>query len=913
MRTARRGWPLGIAGLALGLAALGAPPAAQATSRIDGIEHIFGATNVNAVAGHGYTTAGLSAEGDLTVLVWPNPSFADQLGYLSSNAIDARGQVRLGAPEGAGSFLGLVVGRDGERAVHWLRDRSVWDIEQSYSPAGANVLTHYAGADLGLEVDVTDAVRPGRDGPLIRLVEVRSVQPAPEGLWLLTYANLSPTPPNSRIPEVPVIDWAFDGSNDYAAIWLDDVGGVMHFHPQDQLVWDDLGDLLSPPRALFGPIGAALAEGPVDQAQVRELAATLETSYAAGAWLLLTTRPRPASFQVGYDRTPLCAMRDLLADNIVALPQVFPDLSSPIDPAVTDIFRCADPRPVFERLGWRHTADDAWEDAGDGFLGQSPVAAGEVNEALLTPLDPVPEGDGWAARAAVIFSPGATAADAISGAQAVAEPRRIAEEAEEAVTAWLEGVALPQSLPPRVRAVARRALLNLRVGTDAETGAIVASPSRQPPYGLDWPRDGAFFNAALEVAGLSELAGRRADLYLQWQRAEPALPVPVLDQPPPVDPSTGRSDTYPAGAWEMNYYPDGMTGGIFRFEIDNTAFALWLVLAHVGALPPAEVPSYLQQRWTPIERAAALLARWRDPATGLQAPAQEDDNPGYTQTLHGAVTVFGALDLAARAARAAGKEREARDWGFRACELRSAILDLLYDEEAGRFTMDPGRPFDPARAPLGPGAWLVWPMRVLPWDDPRIRPEVLGQLDAIEPTVALQTEGGSYFMKNTASAALAFGSDPVIGPRVRAMLETIAERHATPDTLHFGEVVIFDGPSEARVASQRVATPHLWEGILFYLTAMALEQPERFDRHLDVLPPSPAPPAGAPCSHAYPCPGDCDGDRRSAIAELIRGVRIALGLAPGAACVAADADGDGVVDVSDLTAAVDAAANGCPL
>ncbi len=58
------------------------------------------------------------------------------------------------------------------------------------------------------------------------------------------------------------------------------------------------------------------------------------------------------------------------------------------------------------------------------------------------------------------------------------------------------------------------------------------------------------------------------------------------------------------------------------------------------------------------------------------------------------------------------------------------------------------------------------------------------------------------------------------------------------------------------------------------------------------------------------CPGDCDGDRKVSIAELVRGVRLALGVAD-EACTAFDRDGDGDVAVNELITAVRAALDGC--
>lgn len=54
-------------------------------------------------------------------------------------------------------------------------------------------------------------------------------------------------------------------------------------------------------------------------------------------------------------------------------------------------------------------------------------------------------------------------------------------------------------------------------------------------------------------------------------------------------------------------------------------------------------------------------------------------------------------------------------------------------------------------------------------------------------------------------------------------------------------------------------------------------------------------------------PGDCDGDGRVTIDELVAGVRVALGEAPPSACAAFDGDGDGAVSIAELVAAVAAA------
>jgi hypothetical protein len=62
---------------------------------------------------------------------------------------------------------------------------------------------------------------------------------------------------------------------------------------------------------------------------------------------------------------------------------------------------------------------------------------------------------------------------------------------------------------------------------------------------------------------------------------------------------------------------------------------------------------------------------------------------------------------------------------------------------------------------------------------------------------------------------------------------------------------------------------------------------------------------------AQTCEGDCNGDGSVAVAELILGIRIALGDLPLDDCGAMDRDGSSVVAVDELLAAVTAALQGC--
>jgi len=59
------------------------------------------------------------------------------------------------------------------------------------------------------------------------------------------------------------------------------------------------------------------------------------------------------------------------------------------------------------------------------------------------------------------------------------------------------------------------------------------------------------------------------------------------------------------------------------------------------------------------------------------------------------------------------------------------------------------------------------------------------------------------------------------------------------------------------------------------------------------------------------CTGDCDGNGRVTVDELVKGVNIALGTLPISACVAFDCHEDGHVTVVCLVKAVNNSLSGC--
>ena len=236
---------------------------AQGTlTHVDTIEHIFGASNVNAIAGHGGLTAGISREGDVTVLSWPGPSCCDQLLYLASNALDVRTLPHLGAIDGMGITLGIAIETGPAVGTHWLND-GTWRIDQRYlDDTSLLPVTHFRSDALDLDVTVTDSIPPDAD-LLQRRVGVVRGPAAPAGAYaVITFANLSPT--LSQLPELPIADWALDSRNDFAAVWDDSAQAVIQFHPADRGLVTALSDVVSPIPFAYGSFDLALGQAAND-------------------------------------------------------------------------------------------------------------------------------------------------------------------------------------------------------------------------------------------------------------------------------------------------------------------------------------------------------------------------------------------------------------------------------------------------------------------------------------------------------------------------------------------------------------------------------------------------------------------------------------------------------------------------
>jgi uncharacterized protein (TIGR03382 family) len=803
------------------------------------IETGLGATNVQATIGNGGLTAGISRDGDLTILSWPSPSYYDQLHYITTNALDAREQPRFGAPERAGAFAGLMLtpSGGGDATLTYLRE---WDTEVTFAQDHSRVLeTTFTNSNLGLTVTQHDMIPQDRD-VLIRRYTVDGDLSGWSDVQLVSYANLSPG--LSKIPQVPLLDVLMDHQNDFIAIWNQAEDAIVQFHPDDTGIISNLQEALnatsSPVGRDFGPIGEELKESMPDGSTLDDLAQDLDSDYSSGVYVTMSSSPSPAAHQIGEDATDTCSALGEIADNITDLAQMYPDRDLPADPTIASQVKCGDYDPVDDvraENDWSYQAEDAFTDLKDGSLNGSDVAAGQANTAWTVSLKE--SGTIQSRQGAVYFAFGDQAS---SSAQTLSWARnqsldQLKADLDQSGDAYVQSLEIPASIDGDLRAFIERAFLNMQVGTDRESGAIVASVSRQPSYQLDWPRDGAFFNVALDLAGEHELVTKRMKFYADTIRDEPVPVVPLLNNYlpgyPPGYPDDLAPSQIPPDSWEMNYYADGMPGGNIRLEIDNTALLVWSFVAHAAHLTGSDRESYLNDMWPVIERATNFIHDWRDPETGLMWFANEDDHIEYTQGLQGAITSYLALVSAARVAKARGETELAEKWAYRAGELRNATVHYMYKGEEEGW-IDYGEEGGAAGK-----TWMAWPARFLPFDDPRLREVTEAGLQNNLEEVKGNSGNGNYPTKAATSAALVF--DDQRREDALEIARRLAEDIANQDTWTIGESIVpvdsnDDGETDDFING--VSTPHLWSAILVYVSAMAYHQPQKFDQYREVFP-----------------------------------------------------------------------------
>ncbi len=386
-----------------------------------------------------------------------------------------------------------------------------------------------------------------------------------------------------------------------------------------------------------------------------------------------------------------------------------------------------------------------------------------------------------------------------------------------------ENIRVPEEADEVTRRVVKRSIMNVIQSQDKDSGAIVASNARQPTYHFDWPRDGAFFDLALDLAGFPDLVDKHLDFYKKTQLKEDRdfNPLWLLGL---------RSPIYkPKGHWHPNMTADGKNGYMrsVPFEIDETGLTLWNIWRHEKFLPESKKYEYREKFKPVIIDAAEGIMNHVSRKKGQLWEVFEDDDRVPKATLHGKTSVLTGLCAAADAgARWGIRGIKVAKWGNVAKKMRKNILDEVM---GGSGLEKPG--WRGVR-------WSVWPAPLFDWTESNEGLALVERLfSEIREKVSAERLGVSYLGEQLWCLSIAVREDDQRRQFLKDVLREFTHNVPVPGTDCYGELALHGnlGPGE-NIYQNRTSIPHLWNGTTAYLATLGIYQPEIFD---ELRPPKP--------------------------------------------------------------------------
>ncbi len=395
---------------------------------------------------------------------------------------------------------------------------------------------------------------------------------------------------------------------------------------------------------------------------------------------------------------------------------------------------------------------------------------------------------------------------------------------------------MPAGLKERDKRVGLRSMQNLLAGRDARTGAFVASLTRQPFYACDWPRDGAFYDLALDLAGLSDKVHDHLLFYRRNQRKKRLAFSPAWL-------INFRSPFYnPRGHWHSNMNTDGTPGffNVIPIEIDETSLMVWDIWRHEQYVPDHEKARYRDDFRETVTWAMEGILPFLDRKKGWTKKIFEDDNPWITATLHGASAVLTALAAGSDLARKWGFSSEKESsWGEAASILRKGMLERIRDPKT-----------------LSDAGWrgIQWSLFPAPlfenYESDDCRPFLDILIEDMVNKVIHKKGGVGYLGEQLFMFAFSTrgrdrdtlpGKVPEgemrFGEFKEKVLDLLTGEVPVEGTDCYGELGLWKNVDGKDIIQNRTSIPHLWNGVTLYLALVALYEPERLE---SLRPPVPA-------------------------------------------------------------------------
>lgn len=319
-------------------------------------------------------------------------------------------------------------------------------------------------------------------------------------------------------------------------------------------------------------------------------------------------------------------------------------------------------------------AEGTWRDAEDGHLGGNPIAQGSVDSTIAVDVTLPAHGT---ATTYYWIGAGERYGDLLSINSRIRRhgPAALINRTAAYWRLWAQSeVQEFHGLPQNLIDLYRVSLLIMRAHVDHE-GAIIASTDSdithfaRDTYTYMWPRDGALTVDAFDRAGFPAVARhffrfttgllKREGYFLHKYHPDRSL----------------------ASSWHP--WLDEHGDKILPIQEDETGLMVWALWRHFEL--QGDLEDIHQYYRSFVVRAGEFMSEFRDHATGLPLPSWDlwEERRGILTFTSAAV--WAGLDAAARFAEAFGDTGLHLRFSRAAHDIRTAVLEHLWDEPSGRF------------------------------------------------------------------------------------------------------------------------------------------------------------------------------------------------------------------------------------
>lgn len=317
--------------------------------------------------------------------------------------------------------------------------------------------------------------------------------------------------------------------------------------------------------------------------------------------------------------------------------------------------------------------DGTYKDAEDGQLSKNGIEHGQVDSTFSISFE-LPKNKKKTFCYFMCAGKSVESAKKMNAYVLERKPGEIAKTTYDYWKAWVNNQNFSfYSLSPEIVNLFKKSLYIIRTHT-AKNGAIIASSDSdmlqfgRDTYAYVWPRDGAI--SALALAKVGDFnASRRFFEFCEG----------IIS---------------PHGYFMHKYRPDKALGSSWHAWIENgkrrlpiqedgTALIIYSLLNYFRLSKDLEFVEGVYNSL--VKSAAEFMCSYIDEKTHLPKPSFDIWEMKYGTSTFTSACVYGALDTSSKLARLLGKEASAKKYEKAAANIKTAIVDLLWDDNLSYF------------------------------------------------------------------------------------------------------------------------------------------------------------------------------------------------------------------------------------